>query len=132
MRSAAPLSARVLGGTRQRICVARALSLAPKAIIAHESVSSLDVSIQSLVLELLQDIQNETGIGYLFISHDMAVVQQISHRIAVTHMSHIVVTGTGRRSSRIPSTSTRGDCFRPCQRPTRAWNDASTWRLTAN
>jgi peptide/nickel transport system ATP-binding protein len=82
------------GGQRQRICIARALSLAPKAIIADESVSALDVSIQSQVLELLQDLQNETGIGYLFISHDMAVVEQISHRIAVMYMGRIIETGT--------------------------------------
>jgi peptide/nickel transport system ATP-binding protein len=103
--SASRLPHEFSGGQRQRICIARALALEPRLIVADESVSALDVSIRQRILDLMIGLQEELGLAFLFISHDIAVVERIAHRIAVLYLGEIVEIGPCQSVLRNPQHS---------------------------
>src|SRR4030067_391908 len=97
-----PAPAELSGGEKRRIGIARVLAVRPKLIVADEPTSALDVSIQAQVINLLRDLQDQFGLSYLFISHDLPLVELVSHRVAVMYLGQIVELGPAPRIAHAP------------------------------
>jgi len=116
-----------VGGQQQRVCIARALALQPKVIVADESVSALDVSIKVQVINLMLDLQQNLDLAFLFISHDMAVVERVSHRVAVMYRGEIVEIGPRAAVFGNPQHEYSKKLMAPFRCQTRTGAERSVW-----